>query len=281
MRAGAVVGLNVAVLLAGCASQQNRRPTGTHPATVPATASTSAGPASTPLARRLWISDLERESAPRRHASPSTALLARRSKTNEGSRRLAPDFELSTRCSGNACVDGLREPGAGLPLVSAALTADDREILAPQGSWLERRLWLASATDRFVSVYVAESSFSGGAAHANNSLSCRTFNRKTGRQLTLADVLPDASRLTARVQALIDDPDRAVEVLGDSLDSGGVDASGSQLTARGFIVKPVPGRKTTDGILLELCAEGPYALAGSVVEIALDRIPATYLRRRQ
>lgn len=271
----------MAVLLAGCASQRNRPPTRTRPGTPPATAPTTAGPVSAPLARRVWISDLERKSAPRRHAFPSTAMLGRRSKKNEGSRRVAPGFELSTRCSGNACVDELRELAAGLVLVPAALTADDREVLAPHGSWLERRLWLASATDRFVSVYVAESSFPDGAAHANNSLSCQTFNRKTGRQVTLADVLPDASRLTARVQALIDDPERALEVLGDSLESGGVDARGSRLDARGFIVKPVLGRKTTDGIALELCAEGPYSLAGSVVEIDLDRIPATYLRRRQ
>jgi len=101
----------------------------------------------------------------------------------------AAPVRVVTACGDGYCVDGLvaadriGADGAARPcapagwcgvLQAAALTADDREILTGDGSWLERGIAVAGYDAGLVSFEVADASFTAGAAHSNAGFRCRT-----------------------------------------------------------------------------------------------------------
>lgn len=196
-----------------------------------------AVPSGLPVARRVSIRDLFHVRA---FDDLTTAELPRRSAAAKGSREPAVGIEVITHCTPDACVDGVRDAASGSVLVAAALSADDRAALsASDGAWLERVARTAYVSARFVSLYIAESSYTGG-AHANNVLTCATFDRRTGREVTLGDVLVGAPHLRARVQALLDHPNLAIDVLGEPLDGPGFTLSS------GLLFEQATGRRSLE-----------------------------------
>ncbi len=122
---------------------------------------------------------------------PTTAMLGRRSKPGSTT---AQGMTVITVCGETYCTDGLRDERSGSLLVDPAPTPDEREV-ERQGGWLERVLRVVYVSEDFVSLYVAESSLSAGAAHANNRLSCTTYDRHTGHALPLdARLQPDVDQ---------------------------------------------------------------------------------------
>lgn len=178
-------------------------------------------------------------------------------------------LRIVTRCRGHACVDGLTLNGR--VLVKPELDAADAAVYRQGNAWMERVIRVVWPGQGRVSIYVAESEYSGG-AHANNSLACRTYDTKTGRMLRLRDVMPAASarRVMTRVGALLSDVNRGIDVLGEIVPEG------YSLDERGFRL----GRSDSPrgiGPELYLCAEASGPRGGTVLEIRLDAIPTWYL----
>ena len=71
---------------------------------------------------------------------------------------------------------------------------------------LERIIWITAVTPRHVSVLIGQSEYTEGAAHANNSLRCATFDRQTGREVSLFDFVRRDGLDDAEV--LVDEGDR-------------------------------------------------------------------------
>jgi hypothetical protein len=158
------------------------------------------------------------------------------------------------------------------PLLPAELTKEEQMIYQADGAWLERVLRVVWENDKLVSVYVAESEFSGG-AHANNKFRCRTLDRQTGRALTLHDMFPSSSAelLIAKVNALFD-ANTAMEVLGHDLETDG----SYRITPDGFRLRPV-GEVTGGRPEIILCAEGAYPLGSSTLfELPIAALPMKY-----
>jgi hypothetical protein len=216
----------------------------------------------------LSISDLPDLRAP--GPGPTTAELARRSSADEGTSEVGPGIAIVTHCIGDSCVDGLEDTATGAMLISAALSADEMALVGTDGSgWVERVVRVSYVSDRYVSAYIAESSFSGG-AHANNVLSCATYDRAKARPAPLADVLGGAPHVLPDVQALLNDEDLSMEVLGTNSEGG--------LVVRGDYLLTQGARGPAAAVVL--CADGSYPDAsGSVLEIPLDQIPVEYLLR--
>jgi hypothetical protein len=196
---------------------------------------------------------------------PTTAMLIRRA--SPGVRTLPNDLQVETRCGANWCVDGLAS--ADHVLLPAEPDAEALEGLAEPDAWLEQVVRVAWQDERYVSAYVAQSEFSGG-AHANNILQCRTFDVRSGRALSLQEVLPPAAAdgLLARATRFVD-PDPARD--GPAPD---IDASGFAFVARGFrFAGPPPGPEAVPAIVL--CGEGDYPReSGSVLELPIEALPA-------
>jgi hypothetical protein len=109
--------------------------------------------------------------------------------------------------------DGARTllPAGPTPVWKSDFDAAVREWKArcPNGcddfGWAQSRVVrIAHVDDAHVSAWVGESEYFYGAAHSNNTLTCGTWDRRTGARLTLRDVLHGETE--ARLAAL-----RAVE----------------------------------------------------------------------
>ena len=142
--------------------------------------------------QRPWDSP----SAPR-----PTALVRDRTEPPGGERERLGDVAVVSRCpDSESCLDGLLDGRTGKYLLAPVPTRDEREVLAAPGT-VQRVVRLVAVSRRYVSVYLGDSTLSSGAAHANNSLDCATYSRRTGRRLTLEDVVPPARARTLRRQA--------------------------------------------------------------------------------
>jgi hypothetical protein len=169
----------------------------------------------------------------------TTAMLSTRGTPGPADTDGSAALTVSTSCGPEFCVDGLHDDAFGRWLVPASVTLDEAPILAADG-WLDRRVFLATASLQWVSAFVGLSEFSGG-AHANNDLACRTFDRRTGRPARLADVVGEA---------------RSAELLARAAVTADAD-----YTPRddAFLVGP------DDAITL--CAEAPFCMAGTTWRI--------------
>ena len=217
--------------------------------------------------RRVDISDLDDVV---QVTGVSTAALGRRS--GSASMELPSGVRIETRCGPTWCVDGLT--AGGTTLIPAALDAEEERAYGEGGGELERVIRVVWSDDAHVSVYVAQTEYSGG-AHANNTLACRTFDTRSGRALGLRDVLPSESveLLLKKVPPLLDDPETAIAVLGKPIEERGL-----SLDERGFRFGR-PGSTRAASPSLILCAEGEYPRSSStILEIPLQAIPAGYLR---
>ena len=110
-------------------------------------------------------------------------------------------FQVATTCDEGACVDGILLDG--VTWLRPELTADDREILSEDGSWLERGVKIVHAEPGLVSYYVGLAHYTGGAAHSHAQMSCHT-QTAPDRAATLA-ILPagDGAALIAAVNAFL------------------------------------------------------------------------------
>lgn len=221
------------------------------------------------LARRLAIADLEDVVLPS-GLVPTTAALGERHQP--GRRELPGDLVVETRCGESWCVDGLSVRGR--TLLAAEPTAEERRWV--RRGWLERVVRVDWWDESFVSVYVAESSFVEGAAHANNALRCRTFDARSGRALSLRDVLParSAALVLAKARRLFED-EVAIEELGHALDFG----PGYELRSDGFRLARTD-RHGGERPEIILCAQGVACGSdGAMVELRLEAMPVAYLLR--
>jgi hypothetical protein len=161
-------------------------------------------PPAPPISVEVSIDDLADIVTPS-HAFPTTERLGSCVGLAMSAREDA-GVRITTSCVSGSCVDGAADGASGRTLLAPTLNADDRDVVRGGGG-VERVVRVAFATPEYVSLYVAETTMSPGAAHANNSLTCRTFDRHSGRELRLGDILtaPGARRVVAAAQALNDD----------------------------------------------------------------------------
>jgi hypothetical protein len=181
--------------------------------------------------------------------APTTAVLEKR-RSPSPDRNLPGGLRITTRCDQGCCVDGLAADGKAL--IAAELDGDDRR--ACRGGWVDRVVRVAFQDRAAVSVYVGRSWFVNGAAHANNQLVCRSFDRASGRPLKLGDVLSGAE-----ARRVLDQTRRTLR---------GSEFAGFTPNAAGIRFQPAPAR----GRDVQLCAEGPYpAKSDQIVEIDAHR----------
>ena len=138
------------------------------------------------------LPDIVRPTGP----APTTAELA--SRHDPGPDRPLPGgLRITTRCEGNCCVDGLM---AGDEVLLAPQVDRDLRDHCAEG-FVERVVRAAYQDESAVSIYVAESWYFAGAAHAHNRLRCRTFDIATRKPLALRDVVPGAAATRALAHA--------------------------------------------------------------------------------
>jgi hypothetical protein len=143
-----------------------------------------------------------------------------------------------------------------------------------ESTWMERVVRIAWQDTSVVSVYVAQSEFSGGAS-ANNSLTCRSYDILRGHLLHLQDVLAKRSveLLLAKARGLLD-ANVAIDELGKPLE-----ANGFEFNEQGFRMDRSTHYHGTHPEIV-LCGESPYpSEAGSIVELRIEAIPVGYLMR--
>jgi hypothetical protein len=202
--------------------------------------------------RLVSIRDLPDIKRPPERGSPggrgpaTTAALRPRGRPDPD-RPLPGGLRITTRCEHGCCVDGLM--AGDRVLLAAAVGAGQRSTC--RHGWLERVVRVAYQDETAVSIYVAESSYDDGAAHANNLLRCRTFDLATGHRMMLHDVLPGAQsgKALAAVRRR----------LRDSIDFSRFTANTTGIRLR----KDADGRRH-----VQLCSEGFYpGESESIVEI--------------
>ena len=140
---------------------------------------------------------------------PTTAMIRDRVAPAHGERQRVGEVSVPSRCRTSGCLDGLRDDRSGRTIVPASLTHDER-IYDQTGFSLERAIAIAGVTDRWISIYLGVTEYSGG-AHSNNSLECVTFSRASGRRVSLADAVGKtraAALVRAATDALTDESDR-------------------------------------------------------------------------
>ncbi|WP_147450414.1 hypothetical protein [Corallococcus carmarthensis] len=183
---------------------------------------------------------------------PSTALVRSREQPTGGVRERTGDVSVVSHCEKQSCMDGLQDLRTKRELIALAPTRDERATLDGQGS-VQRVVKIAHTSDGFVSVYTGSTNISDG-AKANNSLSCATYGRGTGRPLNLKDAVPpkEALALTHRAEMMLEAFQR----------KHGLPAY--RLTPKGFLHDASSGR-------VALCAEAPTPMAGTVIVIWLQQ----------
>jgi hypothetical protein len=206
-------------------------------------------------ARRFAISDLDGIVHP---VGITSAALGRR--PTQGRKEARDDLVIETRCGKNWCVDGLAVEGR--TLIPALPRPDEAKLLREEGAWLERVLRVVWQDGTHLSLYVAQSEFSGG-AHANNILRCRTYAKKQGRPLGLGQFLD--KRRAGRVLG------KTRRWLGGERDGMDIETAGFTPDAHGFRLETGAGGRPA----VVLCAEGSYpSESDAVIELRLQAIPA-------
>lgn len=183
---------------------------------------------------------------------PSTAMVRMRSQPKGGERERIRDVAVVSRCDERSCLDGLRDLRTGRDLLSPEPTRSEKEVLDASGS-VQRVVKLAHVGEDFVSVYMGSTELSGG-AHANNNLRCATYDRRTGRPVELAKIVP-----RAETRILLQ---RASERLRTFLHKSG--QSGYRLSNASFLYDAASARIT-------FCAEAPTQMAGTIIVIPLRK----------
>lgn len=183
-------------------------------------------PADRPEAVTVAISDLY--PPPRPSPAPGTYLLHDHAVPESGLQERRDGWEVFTEEIlftagdteiGSARVDGLRS-AAGKVLLSTKLSAGEASMFTelraqwkkqsaactgacfPDTGQLDRGVRIAWITEKTVSAWISTSSYSSGAAHANNELSCATWSIKTGKRLKLSEIWKGGAWLK-RVKALM------------------------------------------------------------------------------
>lgn len=217
------------------------------------------------FARRVKVGQLEGVETP---SGITTAELKRRTASRE--QEVGPGIRIITRCSDNWCVDGLQVDGRTVIAPSPSL--EEKKVYQSEGEWLEQVIRVAWESDRYISIYIARSEFSGG-AHANNTIICRTYRRAGGKLLSLEDVLPavSANRLLNKARDLFNE-DKAFDVLGDSLN-----AQGFELKLKDFRFERTAEHRGENPEII-LCAQGPYPSGSAeLLELRVEAFPVAYL----
>ena len=121
---------------------------------------------------------------------------------------------IATTCGDDWCVDSAIDVASGRAFVKPGLGS--LEIGADPRASVERVIRVAYATPRYVSLYIARTEFTGRRPY--NTLTCRTFDRKSGRELRLRDLIPAAAakRVIAQAEKLKDEM-TAIDELGAAL----------------------------------------------------------------
>ena len=183
-------------------------------------------PADRPDAFTVAISDLYPPPRPspapgtymlRDHAVPESGLQEQRDGWEVFTEEIL--FTAGTTEIGSARVDGLRS-AAGKVLLSTKLSAGEASMFTelralwkkqsaacsgacfPQTGSLDRGVRIAWITEKTVSAWISTSSYSSGAAHSNNELSCATWSIKTGKRLKLSEILKGGAWLK-RIKSLM------------------------------------------------------------------------------
>ncbi|WP_309892744.1 hypothetical protein [Archangium sp.] len=183
---------------------------------------------------------------------PTTAMLRSRSMPASGRREQVGDIIVTTQCGPRYCTDGLRDTRSGLDLIPTALTAEEHELVAASAEF-ERAVRIAHLGDSYLSAYRGATEFSGG-AHANNELACGTWDRRTGRQLRLSELVPPAEARALH--------QRAAVALQEFLEETG--RPRYMLDEASFLYDSARQRVT-------FCALAPMVVAGTVIEIPVER----------
>jgi hypothetical protein len=171
-------------------------------------------------------------------------------------------IQIQTRCGANWCVDGLSVNGRSL--VAPVLTPGEARSLGERTSWRERVLRISWQDESFVSMYFAESEYSGG-AHANNILRCRTFDSRNARAITLRDLTgaKAAERLLVDAKATLGE-------LGND--------SEFNFTMEGFRLVRSPSSHDGQPAIV-LCGEGEYPRnSGVILEARVDLVDDEHAR---
>jgi len=184
--------------------------------------------------------------------APTTAMVRMRTAPSNGERERMRDVAVVSQCGDDFCIDGLRDVRTGRDLIALKLTKDERQILAAPGT-LQRVVKLAHVGERYVSVYTGYSEFSGG-AHSNNHLACETYDRRTGRTVRLAAVVP-AKQLPSLLQ-------RAKRRLRAFERTRG---------AHDHTLHPANFLYDEDTRRITLCTEAPFPSAGTLIELTLGQ----------
>ena len=183
-------------------------------------------PADRPEAVTVAISDLY--PPPRPTPAPSTYMLRDHAVPESGLQEQRDGWEVFTEEIlftagdteiGSARVDGLRS-AAGKVLLSTKLSAGEASMFTelralwkkqsaactgtcfPDTGQLDRGVRIAWVTEKTVSAWISTSSYSSGAAHSNNGLSCATWSIKTGKRLKLSEILKGGAWLK-RIKTLM------------------------------------------------------------------------------
>jgi len=183
---------------------------------------------------------------------PTTAMLRPRSMPPSGRREQVGDIIITTQCGPHHCTDGLHDTRSGLDLMPTALTVEENEFVAASAEF-ERAVRIAHLGETYLSAYRGFTEFSGG-AHANNELACGTWDRRTGHQLRLSEIVPPTEARALHQQALV--------VLQEFLEETG--RPRYTLDEGSFLYDSIRQRVT-------FCALAPMSVAGTVIEISIER----------
>lgn len=185
-------------------------------------------------------------------AVPTTAMLRSRTMPPSGQREQVGDIIVTTQCGPRYCTDGLRDSRSGLDLIPTTLSAEENELVAASAE-LERAVRIAHLEESYLSAYKGFTEFSGG-AHANNELTCGTWDRRTGRKVSLSEVLPPAEASALK--------QRAAVALQEFLEETG--RPRYTLDELSFLYDGARQRVT-------FCALAPMVVAGTIIEIPVER----------
>jgi hypothetical protein len=234
----------------------------------------------TGLARVLSIEQLEGIIRPEDAGSGPSTTAALHGSAYPAELTLPDGVRIQTRCGEGWCVDGLFINGK--ELIPAAPDRERAKAFQGSGGKWVRVIRVAWQDSSFLSIYIAESSFTAGAAHAVNAFQCRSFDIKTGRGLSLGDVLPlqSAKLLRTKVRALLHDPELALQELGVRENLRELNAESFDLRSLQdfrFARSPQHGAERPE---IVLCAQGTFAGNDSLMlELRVEALPVAYLLR--
>jgi hypothetical protein len=118
---------------------------------------------------------------------PTTAMIREYPAPSSGVRQQMGAVSVPAVCKEGYCKDGIFDAQTGREILPITPSPDEREILGAPGDFVDA-VRLTSVDDRWISAYLGQTEYSGG-AHSNNELECAVFDRRTGRRVELQDVV--------------------------------------------------------------------------------------------